>query len=106
MGLAALARTSVEFEHLAIKLARIVFQSGFFVRRFLEEQRILARLDHPNIARLLDGGVTEDGTPYLVMQFVEGEPLDHWCAAQRLTVRQPTELFTGCAGGRMRMSTW
>ncbi|MCW5966240.1 MAG: serine/threonine protein kinase, partial [Bryobacterales bacterium] len=53
-------------------------------RRFLDERNILAKLEHANIARLLDGGITEDGTPYLVMQYVEGVPLDDWCSAKRL----------------------
>ncbi|HEX6052186.1 MAG TPA: hypothetical protein VFZ21_23125 [Gemmatimonadaceae bacterium] len=52
-----------------------------FVRRFREERQILARLDHPNVARLLDGGVTDDGRPYYVMEFVDGAPIDRWCDA-------------------------
>jgi hypothetical protein len=78
---------------VAIKLARVAFQSEFFVRRFIEERQILARLEHANIARLLDGGVTEDGAPYLVMQYVEGVPLDRWCEDQRLDVAGRIELF-------------
>ena len=46
------------------------------VRRFRAERRILTRLEHPNIARLLDGGTTEDGRPYFVMEHVEGRPID------------------------------
>ncbi|MFN0103367.1 MAG: protein kinase domain-containing protein [Bryobacteraceae bacterium] len=95
MGTVLLARrANVEFEQkVAIKLARIAFQSEFFVRRFLEEQRILARLEHPNIARLLDGGVTADGTPYLVIQYVEGEALDGWCTARGLGFTERIQLF-------------
>lgn len=73
-------------QQAAVKLARVSFQSEYFRRRFLEERQILARLEHPHIARLLDGGLTEDGTPYLVMQFVEGDPLLRWCNAHALDV--------------------
>jgi len=95
MGVVLLARRADSgFEQLvAVKLARASFQSDFFARRFLEERQILARLEHPNIARLLDGGVTDDGTPYLVMQYVEGEPLDRWCATHELSLRKRVELF-------------
>lgn len=62
-------------------------------RRFLEERRILARLDHPNIARLYDGGVTEDGTPYFVMERVDGLPLTDYCAAHGLSVEERLRLF-------------
>ncbi len=62
-------------------------------RRLIRERQILARLQHPNIATLLDGGTTEHGLPYLVMEFVDGEPLDRHCTAQRLTVDQRLDLF-------------
>jgi serine/threonine-protein kinase len=61
--------------------------------RFLAERRILARLQHPNIARLLDGGTTDDGRPYLVMELVEGEPLTEFCDRQRLSVAERLRLF-------------
>jgi serine/threonine protein kinase len=61
--------------------------------RFQQERAILASLDHPNIARLLDGGVTEEGRPYFVMEFVEGQPIDRWCDERRLNVGQRIELF-------------
>ncbi|MEP7325495.1 MAG: tetratricopeptide repeat protein, partial [Gemmatimonadota bacterium] len=57
------------------------------------ERQILARLEHPNIATLLDGGVTPDGQPYFVMELVEGEPIDQWCAARNAGVRERVELF-------------
>jgi tetratricopeptide (TPR) repeat protein len=63
------------------------------VRRFRTERQILAALDHPGIARLLDGGALADGTPYLVMEYVEGEPIDRYCAAQRLSPRATAALF-------------
>jgi serine/threonine-protein kinase len=95
MGVVLLARRAgVDFDQqVAIKLARISLQSEFFARRFLEERQILARLDHPNIARLLDGGLTADGTPYLVMPYIEGEPLDSWCANRSLDLRARIDLF-------------
>ncbi|MCB1033800.1 MAG: serine/threonine protein kinase, partial [Acidobacteria bacterium] len=62
-------------------------------RRFDDERRILTRLDHPNIARILDGGTTEDGQPYFVMEYIEGLPIDRYCDAQRLTLAQRLELF-------------
>lgn len=95
MGVVLLARRDEpDFEQLAaIKVSRISFQSESFARRFQEERRILAMLEHPNIARLLDGGVAEDGTPYLVMQYVEGVPLSDYCAAHRLDFRARIELL-------------
>ncbi|MFN8586186.1 MAG: serine/threonine-protein kinase [Candidatus Eisenbacteria bacterium] len=63
------------------------------VRRFRDEQRILARLEHPHIARLLDAGVTEDGTPYLAMEYVDGLPLLEHCRVHALGLRARLELF-------------
>ncbi|MBL8228386.1 MAG: serine/threonine protein kinase [Bryobacterales bacterium] len=77
---------------VALKLARMSFRSEFFSRRFLEERQILAKLEHPNIARLLDGGVTEDGTPFLAMQYVDGVPLDQWCAASNASLHTRLEI--------------
>ena len=54
------------------------------MRRFIEERQILASLEHPGIARLLDGGITPDGLPYLVMEYVEGAPIDAYCERTRL----------------------
>ena len=62
-------------------------------RRFKSERQILASLDHPNIARLLDGGATDDGRPYLVMELVEGVPIDRYCDEQRLSIPQRLQLF-------------
>ena len=61
--------------------------------RFLRERDILARLEHPNIARLYDGGIDADGLPYLAMEFVEGEPIDRWCEALRLEPAARIALF-------------
>jgi len=95
MGVVLLARRDEpDFEQLAaIKLSRISFQSEALARRFQEERRILARLEHANIARLLDGGVAEDGTPYLVMQYVEGVPLNDYCAAHGLDAKARIQLL-------------
>lgn len=69
--------------------------AGVAAGRFAEERRILARLEHPNIARLIDGGVLEDGAPYLVMEYVDGRPIDE--AAQGLVERARVELFVQAA---------
>lgn len=61
--------------------------------RFRAERQILASLDHPGIARLLDGGTTDDGRPYLVMEYIEGEPLDRYCDRHRLGVDARIDLF-------------
>jgi eukaryotic-like serine/threonine-protein kinase len=61
--------------------------------RFLEERQILASLEHPHIARLLDGGTTEEGLPYLVMELVEGEPIDRYCDGRQLGVEARLRLF-------------
>ena len=59
---------------VAVKLVKRGMDTDFILRRFHNERQILAGLDHPNIARLLDGGTTEDGLPYFVMEYVDGEP--------------------------------
>jgi tRNA A-37 threonylcarbamoyl transferase component Bud32/TolB-like protein len=65
--------------------------------RFLAERRILARLQHPGIARLLDAGVAFDGLPYMVMELVDGEPIDRWCDARQLSVMDRVQLLaTAC----------
>src|ERR1035437_4419303 len=61
---------------VAIKIIRRALLDREIVRRFLQERQILARLEHPNIARMLDAGRTPDGMPYLVMEFVDGIPID------------------------------
>jgi tetratricopeptide (TPR) repeat protein len=66
---------------------------GFFIDRFLNERQILAGLDHPYIARLLDGGTATDGLPYLVMDLVDGEPIDVYCRRQAMGLRARLELF-------------
>jgi len=63
------------------------------VRRFLEERQILAALDHPDIARLLDGGVTPDGLPWFAMGYVDGKPIDRYCDEAQLSIESRLELF-------------
>ena len=87
-------RDDGQFEQrVAIK---VIHQGGPGVlRRFVEERRILALLEHPGIARLVDGGITEQGLPYFAMELVEGEPIDRYCETHDLTLDQRLELFTG-----------
>lgn len=66
--------------------------------RLQEELRLLARLEHPHIARLLDGGITGRGWPYLVMEYVDGMPIDDWCRHHRLGLRQRLSLLIRVAG--------
>jgi serine/threonine protein kinase len=63
------------------------------LRRFRTEQQALANLDHPNIAKLLDAGTSEDGRPYLVMDYIEGQPIDEYCDTRRLTTVERLRLF-------------
>ena len=87
-------RADGQFEQrVAIKL--IQHGAPGVLRRFVEERRILARLEHPGIARLVDGGITDAGLPYFAMELVEGEPIDRYCEAHGLTVDQRLELFAG-----------
>jgi len=87
-------RTDGEFkQEVAIKLVRGGYDSASILDRFRNERQILAGLDHPNIARLLDGGTADDGSPYLVMELVEGEPIDSYCQAHELDVTRRLELF-------------
>jgi serine/threonine-protein kinase len=87
-------RADAVFEkRVAIKFLRRSVESDLAVRRFRYERQILAHLSHPNIAALLDGGVTADGQPFFVMEYVDGEPITTWCQANRLSVRQRLVLF-------------
>jgi eukaryotic-like serine/threonine-protein kinase len=79
-------------KQVAIKLIRSGFDFSF-VRRFRAERQILANLDQPNIARLLDGGTTSDGRPYLVMELIDGQPIDVYCDSRRLPTDERLRLF-------------
>ncbi|MBK6735686.1 MAG: serine/threonine protein kinase [bacterium] len=78
---------------VALKLVRRGMDTESVLRRFRTERQILASLDHPRIARLLDGGAAPDGRPYLVMEFVDGRPLDMWCADHDPPLRARLQLF-------------
>jgi eukaryotic-like serine/threonine-protein kinase len=78
---------------VAIKLIKRGMSTDAVLRRFRRERQILADLDHPHIARLLDGGTTADGLPYFVMEYVDGLPLDAYCDAHQLATRERVALF-------------
>ncbi len=81
------ARADQQYESsVAIKLVRPGFDTDFMLHRFRRERQILARLEHPNITRLLDGGATEEGIPYLVMEYIEGAWITRYAAEHRLSV--------------------
>ena len=80
-------------QQVAIKLVRRGLLSRNVQGRLKLERQILATLDHPNIARLFDGGTTTDGTPYIVMEYVDGEPIDTYCDSRALSVEQRLRLF-------------
>src|SRR5579859_121531 len=80
-------------KQVAVKLIRSNLSTSFFVSRFKNERQILASLEHPNIARLIDGGVTDEGLPYLVLEFVAGEPIDQYCVRQDLSIAERLKLF-------------
>ncbi len=95
MGAVYLAeRDDDEFrQRAAIKLIKRGLDTDEVIRRFRHERQILAALNHPNIARLLDGGTTENGLPYFVMEYVEGLPLLDYCDKNKLTANERLKLF-------------
>jgi len=87
-------RADGRFEkRVAIKILRHDHTDDLFLRRFEHERRILAQLDHPHIAAILDAGATPAGDPHFVMEFVEGIPITAYCAVHNLNIRQRLELF-------------
>lgn len=87
-------RADGEFDmHVAVKVVKRGMDTDEVLRRFRLERQIQASLDHPNIARLLDGGVTDDGRPFLVMEYVDGEPITDYCDRRRLGIRERVALF-------------
>jgi serine/threonine-protein kinase len=80
-------------EPVAIKLIRRGLDTDEVLRRFRIEPAALGRLDHPHIARIHEVGVAADGRPYLILELVDGEPIDDWCDRRRLPVRARLELF-------------
>ncbi len=87
-------RAEGDFEQrVAVKLIRPELAGAHARGRFVRERRILAGLSDPNIARLIDGGVTDDGRPFLAMEYVDGEPIDRYCDRLRLTLEARLRLF-------------
>ena len=80
-------------QRVAIKLLSASLNSPAFAERLQREYRILARLEHPNIARILDAGATADGLPFFVMEYIEGQPVDQFCAEHKLSIRERLQLF-------------
>ena len=95
MGAVYLAeRADQEYEkQVAIKLIKRGMDTDAVLRHFRNERQILASFDHPNIARLFDGGTTDDGLPYFVMEYVEGLPINEYCAAHKISVVERLKLF-------------
>ena len=92
-------RADDEFQkQVAVKLLRRDLGAGELVRRFRRERQILANLEHPNIARLIDGGSMDDGRPYLVMELVDGEPIDAYCGREGLSLARRLRLFRKVCG--------
>jgi len=96
-GMGVVYRAVRDDEHfrkeVAIKVIDPMMRSGEILRRFRAERQILAMLDHPHIARLIDGGTAPDGSPFLVMEHVSGKPLLQYCNDQRLGVDDRLQLF-------------
>ena len=95
MGAVYLAeRADQEYEkQVAIKLIKRGMDTDAVLRHFRNERQILASFDHPNIARLFDGGTTDDGLPYFVMEYVEGLPINEYCAAHKISLVDRLKLF-------------
>ncbi|MBI2838288.1 MAG: protein kinase [Acidobacteria bacterium] len=88
------ARADEEFrKRVAIKLVTAGFDHETIIQRFRNERQILAGLDHPNIARLLDGGTTESGAPFFVMEYVEGQTISEYCDTHGLMTHERLKLF-------------
>jgi serine/threonine protein kinase/tetratricopeptide (TPR) repeat protein len=85
-------------KRVALKLLRKGTESADIIRRFRQERQILASIEHPNVAKLLDGGSTPDGLPYFAMEYVEGKPIDDYSDAHRLTIHDRLKLFRKVCG--------
>ncbi len=80
-------------KQVAIKVIHRGMETDRILKRFRRERQIIASLDHPNIARLLDGGATDDGRPYIVMEYVDGMPINEWCDQKRLSINKRLRIF-------------
>jgi len=85
-------------QRVAIKLIKRGMDTDAVQRRFRAERQILASLDHPNIVRLLDGGATDDGRPFFVMEYIEGRPIDEYADSARLSVSERLQVFLQVCG--------
>ncbi|HYP07106.1 MAG TPA: protein kinase [Bryobacteraceae bacterium] len=84
---------------VAVKIIRSGMSTEYVVRRFKHERQALAALDHPNVAKLLDGGVTEDGLPFFVMEHIDGRPIDAYCDENRLSIEARLRIFQQICSG-------
>jgi tetratricopeptide (TPR) repeat protein len=98
MGAVYCARRVDSGETVAVKLIKRGMDTDAMLRRFQNERRILAALDHPNVARLLDAGATPDGLPYFVMEHIAGEPINRYCDARKLSIDERLRLFLKVCG--------
>src|SRR5689334_18728656 len=98
MGEVYLAKDNDLDREVAIKIVKHGFANSENIRQFRREERILAGLNHPNIARLYGGAVMENGVPYFIMEYVAGKHIDQYCQRQRLTMRERLELFRKVCG--------
>ncbi len=94
MGMVWLAEQRVPVKRLvAVKLIKAGMDSKAVLARFEAERQALAMMDHPNIAKILDGGISESGSPYFVMELVKGVPITEYCDAKKLSPKERLELF-------------
>jgi len=92
-------RDDGKFERrVAVKFVRSAISRGEMIRRFEEERAVLASLQHPNIAQLIDAGSTDDGAPYLIMEFVDGRRIDEFCDERKLDIVERLRLFQVVCG--------
>lgn len=85
-------------KEVALKVVRAGQDSGSVITRFRNERQILASLEHPNIARLLDGGTTDEGMPYFAMELIEGDPITEYCDRHKLSIPERLRLFAQVCG--------
>src|SRR6185369_13750638 len=95
MGAVYLASRAYEAfdKQVALKLIKRGMDSDAIIKRFVMERQILANLDHPNIARMIDGGTTEDGLPYFVLEYIEGTTITRYCDEHKLNTLERLKLF-------------